>query len=111
MSLKSAGIIVNCESCKYLSASDQGGFDVTVAINDVETGIAGLARLHCTTTDKHHSVELTEWNPVDNYSKRPTENFLKRVGVILDFFANQRICGNRKICPSEVIRIVEECIY
>ncbi len=110
MSLKNTGVTVLCESCEYLSANDHGGFDITVPINDVETGISGSARLQCTISDKHHCVELTEWNPADHCSRRPTENFFNRVTEVLGLIADQRICGNRNICPSKVIRVIEEGI-
>ncbi len=110
MSLKNTGVTVLCDSCEYLSDNGHGGFDVTVPINDVETGISGAARLHCTISDKHHRVELTEWSPADHCSGRSTESFLSRVTEVLSLIADQRICGNRNICPSEVTRIIEEGI-
>ncbi len=110
MSLISAGVIVDCKKCKFLSASGNDSFDVTVSINDKETNIAGTAKLHCTISGKHHRVELTEWKPTDHHAMQSSDNFLNRVSMALDLIADQRLCGNRNLCPFEVIRIAEEVV-
>ena len=58
MNLKKHGVIVDCEHCRCVSSDGCGGFDVTVPVNDSETGITGTAKLHCVVSCEHHLVEL-----------------------------------------------------
>jgi hypothetical protein len=108
MNLKSHGIIVDCKNCNYISDNENGGFDIAVPIKDKETGIAGSAKLHCTISHKHHSVELKKWQNADHKPIHASEDLLSRVSATLESFADQRICGNCNICPSKVVQIVEE---
>jgi hypothetical protein len=106
--LKKHGITVDCERCKYTSSDDRGGFDITVPIIDSETGVCGPAKLHCNVSAKQHAVELREW---DDFKHQPTEaieSLKQRVSDALGFVADRQVCGNLKICPAEVIRIVEK---
>jgi len=107
MSLKKHGVIVDCEHCTCTSSDDHGGFDVTVPVSDSETDIAGPAKLHCTVSPEHHTVELTEWRDADHHSVRPSKDLQQRISAALTVVEDCRLCGNRNICPSEVIRVVE----
>jgi len=108
MNSKSHGIVIDCKHCKYISGNENGGFDVSVPIKDKDTGIAGSAELHCTISKHHHVVELNQWHDADHHSIQASENLLNRLTATLVSFADQRICGNCNICPSEVIQIVEK---
>jgi hypothetical protein len=108
MSLKKNGVIVDCEHCTYTSSYDRGAFDITVPITDSETGISGPARLRCIVSPKRHAVELLEWHDFNRHPAQSIENLQQRVKATLYFVADRQVCGNRNICPSEVIQIVEE---
>lgn len=108
MGLKKHGIIVDCEHCQYTSSDDRGAFDITVPIIDSETGVSGPAKLHCTVSAKQHRVELLEWDEFDHHPAEPAEGLQQRVSATLSFVADRQVCGNRNICPAEVIRIVEK---
>jgi len=108
MRLNKLGIIVDCKQCICTSSVDRGAFDVTVPIIDSESGISGPAKLHCTVSKEQHAVELLEWQDVNLDPVSSTENLQQRVSAALAFVADHQVCGSRKICPSEVIEIVEE---
>ena len=108
MSLKKHGVIVDCEHCKYASTNGCGGFDIIVPVSDSEARITGTAKLHCTVCTEYHRVELTEWQDANRHPIQPSDNLQQRVSATLAFVADHRVCGNRNICPSEVIRIVDE---
>ena len=108
MELKKQGILFDCVNCKYASSDGCGGFDVTVPLSDSETGISGTAKLHCTISPACHQVELVDWHDVGFHTIRPSRNIQPRISTALAFVAEHRICGNRHICPSEIIRVVEE---
>ena len=108
MSLKKHGVIVDCKHCKYASTNGYGGFDITVPVSDGETGITGTAKLRCTVSNERHQVEMTDWQDVNCQPIQPSDNLQQRISETLTFVADHRICGNRNICPSEVIRIVDE---
>lgn len=106
--MKGNDLIIECKNCKYLSSTEGSSFDVTVPIIDENNGIAGNARLHCKLSAKNHSIELAEWKPTDANSEQSSGSFMNRLSTELDILADKRLCGNRHICPSEVIRISEE---
>jgi len=108
MGLNRHGVTVDCEHCKYASNNVNGGFDIVVPVGDSETGIAGTAKLHCTVSAECHRVDLTEWQDANRHSIQPSDNLQQRVSATLTFLADKRVCGNRNLCPSEVIRIVDE---
>jgi len=108
MGLKKHGVMVGCEHCKCASTNGYGGFDIIVPVSDSETGITGTAKLHCTVSTECHRVELTEWQDANRHPIQPSDNLQQRVSATLTFVADHRVCGNRNICPSEIIRIVDE---
>ena len=108
MELKKQGIAIDCMNCHCAASDGCGGFDVAVPLTDGEIGTSGTAILHCTVTPACHHVELQEWNDTGFHSISPSAELRPRISAALDFVAEHRLCGNRRICPSEVIRIVEE---
>lgn len=108
MSLKKCGVVVGCERCEIASSNGRGSFEVMVPLSDIATGIKGTAKLLCSVTSEHHEVELKEWNDSGTHPILPSSEIQQRLGAALAHVANHRICGNRKICPSEVVQIVEK---
>jgi hypothetical protein len=108
MSLKKHGITVDCKHCIYTSSDKRGAFDITVPIIDSETGISGPAKLRCSVSPKGHAVELVEWHDFNRHLTQSIESLRERVSATLTFVEERQVCGNRNICPSEVIHIVEE---
>lgn len=106
--MKKNGITVDCKHCTYASSDNRGAFDITVPIIDSETGIASPAKLRCCVSSRGHSVELLEWNGFNRLLTQSKGNLQRRVSATLTFFSARKICGNRNICPSEVVQIVEE---
>lgn len=107
MELKKQGINVDCVNCICASSDGCGSFDVTVPLSDSETGISGTARLHCTVSSARHQVELAGWYEAGFRSISPSGKMQPRISAALAFVAERRICGNRHVCPSEVIQVVE----
>lgn len=108
MSLKKFGVVVDCGRCEYASSNGRGCFEVTVPLSDIATGTEGTAKLLCSVSSERHEVELKEWNDSATHRIRPSSEIQQRLFAVLAHVANHRICGNRKICPSEVVQIVEK---
>ncbi len=108
MGLKKHGITVECAHCQYTSSDDRGAFYITVPIIDSETGVSGPAKLRCIVSAKRHAVELLEWSDFSHHPTESVDSLQQRVLATLGFVADRQVCGNRNICPAEVIRIVEK---
>lgn len=108
MRIKKNGVTVDCEHCVYNSSDNRGAFDITVPIIDSETGISAPARLRCGVSAKGHVIELLEWHEFNRHLTQSLESLQQRVLATLTFVAERQVCGNRNICPSEVIQMVEE---
>ena len=108
MILKKYGVAVDCGRCEYASGNSRDSFEVTVPVSDTATGTAGTAKLLCSVSFERHDVELKEWNDAGTHPIRPSSETQRRLFAALDHVASHRICGNRQICPSEVVQIVEK---
>jgi hypothetical protein len=108
MILKKCGVVVDCGRCEYASSISRGSFEVTVPVSDTATGTEGTAKLLCCVSSERHEVELKEWNDPGTHPIRPSPEIKQRLFAALDHVASHRICGNRKICPSEVVQMVEK---
>ena len=108
MSINRANVRIECSQCEFASSAGAGSFDVIVPVNDAATGIAGLAELHCTVGADLHTVELTEWRNDQGQIIEPSEDLRHRLTDTLGFVAERRVCGNRHLCPTEVVRVVKE---
>ena len=103
--MKKHGITVDCAHCRYAGGDSCGGFDVEVPVADDQGHAAGTATLHCMISREHHQVEMTRWSGTDGQTAAPAEGIQGRLNAALDFVAEQRLCGNRKLCPSQVVDI------
>lgn len=108
MNLKQYDIIVDCKHCVYSSSDGRGVFDITVPIIDSDTGISGPARLRCIVSPERHTIELQEWHDINHQPVQSVDKLQQRVSAAFNVVANRQVCGNRNICPSEVIRFVEK---
>lgn len=102
------GVTVRCEQCRFVASDQRGGFDVAVPIGASDCGVAGTARLHCIVAPEGHQVALVEWHDADRRPVEASDEVRQRLTAALGFVAEQRICGNRRVCPAEIVRIVEE---
>ncbi len=108
MELKKLGITVGCEHCEFAASRGAGEFDVTVPVTGTGLGIAGVARLHCEVSSERHSVELVQWGGADTKNDEFSAKARRCLTAALALVAERRICGNRHICPAEVVGIVEQ---
>jgi hypothetical protein len=108
MSLTQYGIQIACEHCQCARSDGHGGFEVTVPLSDGETGGVGTATLHCRVVAAHHRVELRDWRDGGQRPVAVDTSARRRLAAALGFVAEHRICGNRHICPADVVRIVAE---
>jgi len=108
MSVKNWGVTVDCGRCEFASSDGRDSFEVTVPIGDIETGIDGTAKLHCSISVGRHEIKLEAWNDTAGHPIRPPAKTQRRLLAALGKLADQRICGNHQICPADVVRVVEE---
>lgn len=107
MSVKKCGVELFCESCEYLRDSQDGGFEIDVPVSMGDGGLSGMARLHCVVSSERHCVELIELLDAESRTVHPSSEDLEQVSAALDFVGQHRICGNQRICPPDVVRIVK----
>jgi len=108
MNIVKNDVTVGCEHCSFSGSEESDSFDVVVPIDADETGSIGLATLHCVVSADKHSVELTSWKDDGGQAISPSDDVQLRLSAALQFVADQRFCGNEKICPSAVVDIVKE---
>ena len=102
MALNKWQIRIDCENCRFegCSSGDPRTFFVRVNIEDELAQREASALLECKVEKQSHRVqlaELTGGNGVD----------LDRLDRILEVVSEKRLCGNDRICPAEITRLVE----
>lgn len=108
MTLKRYDIVIDCAHCRYACSDGRGGFDVQVPVRDEQNQIDGTARLRCTLSPAAHRVEFKDWR---NDRGRQIDAFYdtrQRLDAALGAIARHRVCGNRDICPDEIVEIAEK---
>jgi len=81
---------------------------VAVPLGDIETDINGTATLLCSISSGRHQVKLKEWNDAVGHPIRPSAEIQQHLETALGDLADQQICGNHQICPTDVVEIVEK---
>jgi hypothetical protein len=99
---------IECEHCQCGTRDGRGGFVVTVPLRDNVSGLKGTATLRCTVSPSRHSVELEQWLDDDSHRIQPSAAVEKRLLQVVDYVADKRICGNRHLCPPDVVQTVEQ---
>jgi len=107
MSLKKNEFVIACEHCAYGTDDGADGFVVTVPLRDERSGLKGIARLKCAVSPRRHKVHLQQWLDDELQPIRPPADVEKRLLRVLWHVGEKRVCGNRHLCPSEVVRAVE----
>ncbi len=107
MSLQKNEIMVDCKRCKFASSNDAGSFVVTVPLQDLKTGGCQTAILRCAVSADHHDIEFQGWEDELNSSASFSADLPTRMASVLSYVARIRICGNAKLCPSEVVQAVQ----
>ena len=107
MSFKKSGISIDCAQCQCIDKGEHGNFTVTVPLADNETSLRGVARLHCSISPQNHQVAMIDWLDADAKPIEAPQALQQRLRDLLGFIEHQRICGNTRICPEEVNRIVQ----
>lgn len=101
-------MVVGCEHCKCISNNATGGFKVSVPLDDTQTDRSGTATLRCVVSPGHHEVRLEAWLDASGRALRPSPSVQERMDAALRFVEEHRICGNRDICPDDVVRLVRQ---
>lgn len=104
MGIQKHGLVVSCENCRHV-ASDACSFDIAVPVRLDEA--AGTARLHCTITPECHRIEFVGWDEAPSPADA-ADRLRLQVSAVLGFIADQRLCGNERLCPMRVVQLVEE---
>ena len=99
---------MDCAHCQFSGGDGCGGFDVDVPIADERGDDTGTATLHCVVSKGKHGVTLTRWVDHEGRVIDPEQAVQTRLATALGYVAEKRLCGNRKLCPSEVVSIAVE---
>jgi hypothetical protein len=106
--MKKHGVTIDCASCRFIASQNRGSFDVIVPVADEGAGLAGHARLHCRVSPQTHVVELAEWHCPEAPVITAGSDLDRRLSGALAFVAEKRLCGNRSLCPTQVVDVVEK---
>jgi len=107
MKLRKHGVEILCEQCMFVRGDSSGDFEIAVPVSLNGARMAGTAKLHCVISGDRHQIELTELRDATLRAVQPSPEVMEKVSAALESVARHRICGNRHICPPNVVWIVE----
>ena len=107
MGLQKHDVMVDCDHCEFASSNVSGSFEITVPLEDLTTGTRSTAVLSCEVSANAHEIRFQGWKDKPDSSRMASDDLADRISSALDFVAQRRICGNAKICPSEVVAAVQ----
>ena len=102
------GVTIDCASCQFAASHNEDSFDVIVPVADEGGDLAGKAKLRCRVSSQTHVVEMAEWHCREAPVIQAGSDLDRRLRDVLDFIAEKRLCGNRSLCPSQVVDVVEK---
>lgn len=108
MSLSKNGLLIDCEQCKFKASGENNDFIVIVPISDVDEDKAGSATLKCIVSVDHHLINLQSFVDSSGKQIQISKNSQKRLEDALKFVGAKKVCGNRNICPANVVNFVEK---
>jgi hypothetical protein len=106
--MKKHGITIDCAGCQFIGSHERGSFDVVVPVADENSGLGGRVRLSCRASSQTHVVKLAAWQDQKTPVVAPGSDLDRRLTKALAFVADKRLCGNRSLCPSQVVDLVEK---
>jgi len=103
MPLSKLQITIACENCSFqgTSSNDPHAFFVRVGIKDEKNSRGSTAMIECRVDEHSHDVRLVDLDEDTGIDRERLEEALKIV-------SEKRLCGNNRICPAEIVRIVEQ---
>ena len=101
MALNKWQITIDCENCRFegCNSGDPRAFFVRVNIQDKLAGQEASALLECRVEAQSHLVQLVELSDGNGIDR-------DRLARILELVSEKRLCGNARICPAEIARMV-----
>ena len=106
--MKKHGIAIDCANCQFIASHSTGDFAVSVPVTDEASELAGQATLHCRVSSQAHDVELAKLHFPEASMAATDRELDRRLTGALEFVAEKRLCGNRSLCPTEVVELVEK---
>jgi hypothetical protein len=106
--MKKHGVTIDCANCRFIASHNKESFDVIVPVTDEGVDLAGHAKLHCRVSSQTHVVELAEWLCPEAPVISAGSDLDRRLADALYFIAEKRLCGNRNLCPTEVVSVVQK---
>lgn len=106
--MKRHGVAIDCANCQFVASQNKESFAVVVPVADEASNLAGQATLHCHVSSQTHVVKLAAWHSPQAPAIAEGSDMDRRLIGALEFVAEKRLCGNRSLCPTEVVELVEK---
>jgi hypothetical protein len=109
MHIKKNDIEIDCEHCIYNSSHGSNDFELSVPVTDTQIDVTANATIRCRVHHGQHHLKLENWKN-DDHVAPVSEEALSRLSSVLEFIAEKRLCGNQRLCPEAIIRIIKSSV-
>jgi hypothetical protein len=104
LDMKQQGVTVCCEDCTCTSTEGNGAFNVRVPVR--AGGTEAMATLRCLILPERHCIDLVGWELAQG-TPEASDVLRHKVSTLLGTIAEKRVCGSARVCPAQVISMVE----
>ena len=106
MFINKEGYSLGCEKCRCHEETDGNNIEIKVPVTDLETGRKGMAFIDCELIGKKHELTLTRIEGPDGFEMQLSDEARMRLNRLLEILAKDRLCGNDRICPEQIVQFV-----
>lgn len=101
---------IQCTQCRLITTPDEqyGSFLVQAPVTLPSQDHDLCLILRCTIKADGHRIELERVMDSTGAPAQLTEAAQAEIRALLHQVAQHRVCGSQKICPAEVVRLVQQ---
>ncbi len=101
---------IQCTQCRLITTPDEqyGAFLIQAPVTLPSLDHDLCLMLRCTIKADEHRIELEGVMDSTGAPAQLTEVAQAEIRALLDKVARHRVCGSQKICPAEIIRLVQQ---
>ncbi len=103
------GVQIRCHQCALISQPDDetGSFIVHAPLDLPGEERRLYLNLRCNISGSRHQIAIDSIVDEAGSEVRTSDTAYREIQALLDRIAAAKVCGSQKICPKEVLRLVD----
>ena len=99
-------ICLDCENCHFKQTNSSSSFQIEVPVESLLSGRKGRALILCEVYQDRHELTVLSLEGPSGFELQLDELEKEYLGNLLETVAKKQLCGNKALCPEEVVSTV-----